>query len=66
MSGAVQQRPVMLIVGAEPGMGRAVALLAAQRGMDVALVPCHAQRGDIAGDSRPGRCSGWQRIVPSG
>lgn len=31
-------RPVMLIVGAGPGMGRTVAMLAAQRGMDVALI----------------------------
>lgn len=31
-------RPVMLIVGAGPGMGRAVARLAAQRGFDLALV----------------------------
>lgn len=38
MSSPQGERPLMLIVGAGPGMGRAVALLAAQRGMDVALV----------------------------
>lgn len=31
-------RPVILIVGAGPGMGRTVAVMAAERGMDVALV----------------------------
>lgn len=38
MTADIEARPVMLIVGAGPGMGRAVALLAARRGMDVALV----------------------------
>lgn len=42
MSDQVRKRPVMLIVGAGPGMGRCVAVRAAQRGMDVALVARNA------------------------
>lgn len=40
---AMQDRPVMLIVGAGPGLGRAVALLCARRGTDVALVARSAE-----------------------
>jgi hypothetical protein len=35
---AMMARPVMMIAGAGPGMGRAVAVMAAQRGYDLTLI----------------------------
>ena len=46
-------RPVMLIAGAGPGMGRSTAVLAAERGMDLVLVARSAESlSETAGQVR--------------